>query len=405
MKRFILIVGALCLAVACFAAENLSTQTGTVNLSAGTPVTVGTFTSAAEGAVFVRFNLSTMNGAAATLTPNLQVLNSSGTVLLDTIFSEPKAVSTNTYYGSIFAPVPVHNGEKLRLQVADTNASDTSVSWSMDVFDATYAGGAIPTLAFGTTGGLTESGSNGSISLISGHVDAKAQGGTIDTAASATAIAAGGIGSGAFTSNAFGSQGVGSVLGSVASVVGAVGSVTARVTTGGGTIDTVAGSVGTLSSPTLGNGSILTTGGTLNLSGGACTGRWRHSGYRDYRREPDQSANRPNSGAISRRNGQQQHETGVDCHYNPPQRYRNGYRRRGIDDHPANRAGSTNSCVGCLIKITSGTGSGQARYIGGYVNSTHVLTTTYPWLIAPDNTSVYEIDYADDAVRVRGQHN
>lgn len=49
--------------------------------------------------------------------------------------------------------------------------------------------------------------------------------------------------------------------------------------------------------------------------------------------------------------------------------------------------------VGCLIKITSGTGVGQARIITAYVNSTKVTTVDRAWVTNPDNTSVYSIEF------------
>lgn len=50
--------------------------------------------------------------------------------------------------------------------------------------------------------------------------------------------------------------------------------------------------------------------------------------------------------------------------------------------------------IGCTIEITSGTGSGQSRSIGGvggYVGGTKVATVTSAWTTQPDNTSVYTI--------------
>lgn len=48
---------------------------------------------------------------------------------------------------------------------------------------------------------------------------------------------------------------------------------------------------------------------------------------------------------------------------------------------------------GCQVKITGGTGAGQARNIIGYVNGTLVATVDVPWTTAPDNTSVYVVTY------------
>lgn len=60
----------------------------------------------------------------------------------------------------------------------------------------------------------------------------------------------------------------------------------------------------------------------------------------------------------------------------------------GADDRP----------IGCLIKITGGTGVGQCRSITDYVNSTQVVTVDRPWTTNPDNTSVYSILYDNSAV-------
>lgn len=45
-----------------------------------------------------------------------------------------------------------------------------------------------------------------------------------------------------------------------------------------------------------------------------------------------------------------------------------------------------------LIVIIAGTGAGQpGRIVADYVGSTRVATMTSPWLVAPDNTSVYAV--------------
>ncbi len=52
--------------------------------------------------------------------------------------------------------------------------------------------------------------------------------------------------------------------------------------------------------------------------------------------------------------------------------------------------------IGCIVKITSGTGAKQARTITAYVDSTKVATVDWAWTTAPDNTSVYSVIYADN---------
>lgn len=51
--------------------------------------------------------------------------------------------------------------------------------------------------------------------------------------------------------------------------------------------------------------------------------------------------------------------------------------------------------VGCTIKVTSGTGLGQARVITAYVNATKVVTVDRAWTTNPDATSVYSILYTE----------
>lgn len=51
--------------------------------------------------------------------------------------------------------------------------------------------------------------------------------------------------------------------------------------------------------------------------------------------------------------------------------------------------------VGCLVKITGGTGADQCRVITGYVDSTQVVTVDRAWTTNPNNTSVYSILYND----------
>jgi len=46
---------------------------------------------------------------------------------------------------------------------------------------------------------------------------------------------------------------------------------------------------------------------------------------------------------------------------------------------------------GCVLAITSGTGSGQARIISDYVGSTKVASVAVNWATNPDNTSVFAI--------------
>lgn len=48
---------------------------------------------------------------------------------------------------------------------------------------------------------------------------------------------------------------------------------------------------------------------------------------------------------------------------------------------------------GLIIRTTGGTGSGQSRYITGYVGLTRVATVDTAWSVQPDATTTYEIKY------------
>ena len=52
---------------------------------------------------------------------------------------------------------------------------------------------------------------------------------------------------------------------------------------------------------------------------------------------------------------------------------------------------------GMLVRITSGTGSGQVRRITDYVGSTRVATVDSNWTTTPDNTSVYRVGVFDSS--------
>jgi len=50
---------------------------------------------------------------------------------------------------------------------------------------------------------------------------------------------------------------------------------------------------------------------------------------------------------------------------------------------------------GSTIRIVAGTGVGQERSIGDYVESTKIATVTEAWNVNPDNTSEYEVEWED----------
>jgi hypothetical protein len=50
-----------------------------------------------------------------------------------------------------------------------------------------------------------------------------------------------------------------------------------------------------------------------------------------------------------------------------------------------------------LVKILSGTGAGQSRFVSDYVGATRVATVARAWATNPDNTSVFDIHPSDSA--------
>lgn len=68
----------------------------------------------------------------------------------------------------------------------------------------------------------------------------------------------------------------------------------------------------------------------------------------------------------------------------------------------ASAIGADSRPVGCTVKITSGTGSGQARVITAYVDATKVVTVDRAWTTTPDNTSVYSILFTELAALSSG---
>lgn len=57
----------------------------------------------------------------------------------------------------------------------------------------------------------------------------------------------------------------------------------------------------------------------------------------------------------------------------------------------AGSSASNSFYVGAVVRIVSGTGAGQERYITAYVGTTKVATVDAAWVTNPDSTSVYQI--------------
>lgn len=63
----------------------------------------------------------------------------------------------------------------------------------------------------------------------------------------------------------------------------------------------------------------------------------------------------------------------------------------GLD---ANASNTNGAYTGVAIRIVSGKGAGQVRFISAYNGGTHVATLANAWTIVPDGTSVYAFDLA-----------
>lgn len=60
---------------------------------------------------------------------------------------------------------------------------------------------------------------------------------------------------------------------------------------------------------------------------------------------------------------------------------------------PAKSSGIDGVYKGIMIRIKSGTGAGQVRYVTGYVGATRTATVAPAWTVVPDTTTVFAADY------------
>jgi hypothetical protein len=88
--------------------------------------------------VHFHFRFSSLNGAAATLTPIVRHTTSGGTMIAEYYFSAPKRNASDTVFGETIQGIVMKSGEKLEFRAVSSNASDTSVTWSRDVVNAEH---------------------------------------------------------------------------------------------------------------------------------------------------------------------------------------------------------------------------------------------------------------------------
>lgn len=93
---------------------------------------IGEYTASSDRSVGASFRISSMNGAAATLTMRLAHTSSGDTLIRNWYFSKAKHTAANTVFGDEFPPVAVKSGEKLKLYALSSNSNDTSVTWATD---------------------------------------------------------------------------------------------------------------------------------------------------------------------------------------------------------------------------------------------------------------------------------
>jgi hypothetical protein len=121
------------------AVTNLALTTGT-GLNITSENTIATYTTAASGWVSGQVYLSNLNGAAATLTLKVVILDASDNQLgVPVSYSMAKDAAANTTSVRAWGPIRVRSGEKVRTRIVSTNASDTNVSWANVVDDAVAA--------------------------------------------------------------------------------------------------------------------------------------------------------------------------------------------------------------------------------------------------------------------------
>lgn len=102
---------------------------------------VKSYTTTAAGWYQVQFFLSSLNGAAANFDVFLRRYATGGSTLLGEYGQATiaKQTAANTTWGSGFAPVFCNSGDILTLALKSSNASDTSVAGTLEVWDASDA--------------------------------------------------------------------------------------------------------------------------------------------------------------------------------------------------------------------------------------------------------------------------
>ena len=138
MNRLALITIIALASVPAWAAAIVSTQTGSAQ-NITTEHLLFTITASGEQVLMFQPSVSGLNAAAANIQFRLAHSLGNNTVVNDQqdIVARAKYAAANTYYGcQEMGPITLKNGEKALFYALSSNASDTSVTYVVDVIDA-----------------------------------------------------------------------------------------------------------------------------------------------------------------------------------------------------------------------------------------------------------------------------
>lgn len=122
----------------------LETDSGSA-LNITTIQATGSYTASGEKVVMAQVRLSSLNGAAALVTAKLAQTSAADAAIapVRSQWSVMKNTATDTVFGGpLLGPVYLADGEKAVASVLSSNASDTSVTWSVEWLDVGSGGAA-----------------------------------------------------------------------------------------------------------------------------------------------------------------------------------------------------------------------------------------------------------------------
>lgn len=117
------------------------------------------YTATADCVVYLSYRLSSLTATAATFTIIARHLAADGTTKIRDFgpYYRVKPTASDTVDGDVTENIPLKSGETLALRVLSSNAGDTAVAWTINVYDAVYHVQAVPRVTLvDTTTTLTE---------------------------------------------------------------------------------------------------------------------------------------------------------------------------------------------------------------------------------------------------------